>query len=571
MQRQLTSHSNLDALRKQAKSWLRSLRAGDPRTRERLQQAWPGAPREPGLRDIQHALAREYGYTGWVALKDALAELVFAGKTLDEQAAEFLELACLHYGIRPGTTEWDRSYADHPSRWSQAARMLARHPAIRSHGIHTAAVCGDLAEVRRILSERPSAAVEQGGRERWEPLVHVCYGRLPTEETRENAIAIAQALLDAGATANARMDKGDPGFFVLTGAIGGGEFAQPPHPRAHELAALLIECGADPHDPQALYDTSLGGDDTDWLDFLYERSALRGEADRWSAHSPTWPQTGILGYLLGNAVNANQLARAAWLLAHGADARSRNFYSGRLHHAEALLRGHAEMAELLVRHGAEVQPLEDREAFLAACMRADATTARRLAHANPSFLDDPTALIEAAQQRRMEVAAFLLDLGMSPDVRREDNFRPLHAAAGTGAADVAQFLIDHGAEVDPVETRFGGVPLGWALHGGHAGTIMLLGKLSRSARDLVEMGNLERLRELFDSQPQLARKVNGDGSLFVHLPDDEDLAMEIAELLLAYGADPAAKDKHGRDAIETLDKRGYPDLAEALRLRIRGD
>lgn len=81
----------------------------------------------------------------------------------------------------------------------------------------------------------------------------------------------------------------------------------------------------------------------------------------------------MLDYLLGNAVNGNQLARAAWLLAHGAHAQGSNYYSKRPHHTEAVLRGHAEMADLLVRHGAQAQPLGDHEAFLAAC----ATPTRR--------------------------------------------------------------------------------------------------------------------------------------------------------------------------------------------------
>src|SRR5580765_267977 len=371
MQRQLTSNSNLEALRKQAKSWLKSLRAGDVQARERLRHAWPGAPGEPGLRDMQHALAREHDFVSWSALKEALAELAFARKNLDEQAAEFLELASLHYGIRPGTSDWDRTFADHPSRWLYAARLLARHPAIAHHSIHSAAMCGDLAEVRHILSRRPSAATEKGGREGWEPLLFVCYGRLPVAEAGGNAVAIATALLDAGAAANVRMDQGDPGFLALTGAIGGGEFSQPPHAQARELAALLIERGADPYSPQALYDTSLGGDDPFWLEYLYDLSERRGEASRWSAPSSQWPQTGMLDYLLGNAVNGNQLVRAAWLLAHGARAQGSNYYSRRPHHTEAVLRGHAQMADLLAQHGASAQPLGDHEAFIAACAGAD--------------------------------------------------------------------------------------------------------------------------------------------------------------------------------------------------------
>jgi len=571
MQRQLSSNSNLEALRKQAKSWLKSLRAGDVQARERLHRAWPGAPGEPGLRDMQHALAREHDYVSWSALKEALAELAFARKNLDEQAAEFLELASLHYGIRPGTSDWDRTFADHPSRWLYAARLLARHTAIAHHGIHTAAMCGDLAEVQSILSKRPSAATEKGGREGWEPLLFVCYGRLPVAEAGENAVAMATALLDAGAAVNVRVDQVDPGFFALTGVIGGGEFSQPPHPQARELAALLIERGADPYNPQALYNTSLGEDDPFWLEYLYDLSERRGEASRWSAPSSQWPQSGMLDYLLGNAVNRNQLARAAWLLAHGAHAQGSNYYSKRSQHTEAILRGHTEMADLLAKYGASPQPLGDHEAFVAACAGADAANARRLAHEHPEFLDDPTALIQAAEQRRADITTLLLDLGMSPDVRREDNFRALHAAAMAGAEDVARLLIQRGAEIDPVEARFGGVPLGWALHGGQPSTIALLGGLSRCARDLVQMGNLDRLRELFQAEPQLALEVDKHGSLFFRLPDDEDVATDIAELLLAYGANPELRNNEGRNAIDELEKRGCPELAETLRARVRAN
>src|SRR4051794_9029658 len=74
MSRRLTSATTLDNLKKEAKRWLRALRAGDAPARERLRRAHPAAPEQPGLRDVQLALAREYGLPGWAALKDALAE-----------------------------------------------------------------------------------------------------------------------------------------------------------------------------------------------------------------------------------------------------------------------------------------------------------------------------------------------------------------------------------------------------------------------------------------------------------------------------------------------------------------
>ena len=60
MSRKLTARSTLESLKKEAKRWLRALQAGDAVARRRLLAATPAAPAEPGLRDVQFALAREY-------------------------------------------------------------------------------------------------------------------------------------------------------------------------------------------------------------------------------------------------------------------------------------------------------------------------------------------------------------------------------------------------------------------------------------------------------------------------------------------------------------------------------
>ena len=61
----------LDNLKKEAKRWLKELRANNGDARIRLERAYPKAPTNPGLRDIQHALALERGLSGWIALKQA--------------------------------------------------------------------------------------------------------------------------------------------------------------------------------------------------------------------------------------------------------------------------------------------------------------------------------------------------------------------------------------------------------------------------------------------------------------------------------------------------------------------
>jgi predicted nicotinamide N-methyase len=65
--------TTLDNFRKAAKRWLESVRDGDAEARARLVRAYPAAPPQPTLRDVQHAVARERGYESWLALTRAVA------------------------------------------------------------------------------------------------------------------------------------------------------------------------------------------------------------------------------------------------------------------------------------------------------------------------------------------------------------------------------------------------------------------------------------------------------------------------------------------------------------------
>ena len=70
MTRRFTPQTTVDNLKKEAKRWLKALRANDAEARARLKRADPKAPAEPALRDVQHALALEHGLPGWTALLD---------------------------------------------------------------------------------------------------------------------------------------------------------------------------------------------------------------------------------------------------------------------------------------------------------------------------------------------------------------------------------------------------------------------------------------------------------------------------------------------------------------------
>ncbi len=78
----------------------------------------PKAPAEPALRDIQHALALEYGLESWIALKAALDDLALDRKTHAERVEQIL---------RHG---WDGDL-------SVARRILARYPEIaKDRSVH---------------------------------------------------------------------------------------------------------------------------------------------------------------------------------------------------------------------------------------------------------------------------------------------------------------------------------------------------------------------------------------------------------------------------------------------------
>jgi hypothetical protein len=578
MTRRLTERSSLEALKKEAKQWLRALRAGEAEARRRLEAAHPRPPAKPGLREVQHALACEHGAESWAALKERLDDLALARVSHGERLAEFLELACLHYGVPPGA----RAYADHPEsvdRRRRAARILQQHPELARESIHAAVVCGDRQEVARILARRPESATQKGGREGWEPLLFLCYGRLPGDGPHVHAVEIATLLLDHGADPNCQWtydwESRRMSWSGLCGVIGEGENGPetcPPHPRAEALATLLLDRGARPNQSQALYNTMLRGDDDHWLRVLIARGLSARDPIAWEPDT----QSRILDYLLAHAVQMNQLRRASLLLEHGANADPpASLYE------KALLAGNLELAELLVRHGARRTELTGGDAFRAACMRLDRESAARLYAEAPAHaaLAEQLLVDEAAKRDLVELARLLLDLGASPDAERPGpagRYRALHQAACMNATAVATLLLDRGATVDARDDAFQAVPLGWALHTHSRGTVDLFAARTRDVFTLVAGGLVVPLARLLAEDPSLANAIApsplglgilaaepGETPLFV-LPDDEELALEVAELLLSAGADRTRRNPAGVTPAEKARSRGLDDVAALL-------
>lgn len=121
--------------------------------------------------------------------------------------------------------------------------------------------------------------------------------------------------------------------------------------------------------------------------------------------------------LLLKAAEKNDLDAVKTLLDAGAHAAVKNPWDGKTALHYAARHDNAEMAKLLISHGADV---------------------------NDSDIDARTPLFTA--MRGKAVAEVLLDKGAFPNARTMQGWTPLHEAVEAQNADVAKLLVAHGAD-----------------------------------------------------------------------------------------------------------------------------
>ena len=464
----------------------------------------------------------------------------------------------------------------HGRAWHTAERILRRHPDLAHHSFATAVICRDLHEVERVLATRPETAREKAGPKGWEPLLYLCFARLPLAAASENAVAIARALLDHGADPRAYFMAGDSFYTPLVGVIGEGEEDRPAHPQRDTLARLLLERGAEPYDMQVIYNLHFHGNVLWFLEMIYEHAVGLGRRADWD--DPEWTMLDMGGYgsgarfLLAGALDQGDPELAEWILAHGANPNAAPPRDARMSKRslfeDAIRSGHDKIAALLLRYGAAPVDviLHGPEQFAAACLRLDRALARALSAEHPEYLLAPAPMMMAARLDRHEVVALLLELGMSADIEDplQGNQRALHEAAYAGSLRVAELLLAGGAAIDPVEQNWGNTPLGAAVYAGRAQMIALLGGVSRDVWELTYTGNVERLREVLREEPARAKVQTASQTPLMYLPNDEGRALEIARMLLSLGADPTVRNSEGHSAADIARKRGLDDAAELL-------
>jgi hypothetical protein len=254
----LPDSPSLERLRRDARRLQRGVRAADPEALRFLTRWHPRpdrtTPQILALHDAQLAVARRFGFVGWPALVAYVETARDLSRDPSSVVADdlapadaFCALGCLRDDEKDG-----------PPRWDRAAALLADQPDLVDHSIWAASAAADADAVRRHLDGDPSVARRTGGPHRWEPLLYLCYSRAQLGRGRDDVLAVARMLLDAGADPDAGFlwrGLATP-FTALTGAFGEGEQGprrQPRHPYDIALATLLLERGSEPNDGQALY------------------------------------------------------------------------------------------------------------------------------------------------------------------------------------------------------------------------------------------------------------------------------------------------------------------------------
>jgi len=439
------------------------------------------------LADAQFVIALEHGFESWPKFAkhvEALASASFAASVSNPVAA-FIETACVPRDAMHSTGTLER-----------AGALLAAHPEVASSDVHTAAILGDAAAVRRFLAVDARNATAKGGPYGWDALTHLCFSRyLRLDRARSDGfVAAATALLDAGASANTgwmetNHEPHPEWESAIYGAAGIAQHA--------ELTRLLLERGADPNDGETPYHvvetydnavmkilvesakldetsmTTLLLRKTDWHDFegikwLLEHGADPNRATRWG-------RTAFHHAVLRD--NSSEILEI--LLEHGADPTliaerpdtRQTAGSAMSGAAMAARRGRGDVLELIERRGIPIE-LQGVELLIAACARNDSAKVRAIVEQEPELVRELVTqggklLAEFAGVGNTDGVRHLLDLGVDVNAVTEEgdpyfdvakNSTALHSAAWRAWPSTVKLLIARGASVNALDGK-GRTPL----------------------------------------------------------------------------------------------------------------
>jgi len=189
-----------------------------------------------------------------------------------------------------------------------------------------------------------------------------------------------------------------------------------------------------------------------------------------------------------------------------------------------------------------------------------------------SFIDEETPLLLTSRVAHIDVAQFLIDHGADVAAQNKHGTTPLHQASLQGHVDMARLLIEHGADV-AAQNKHGWTPLHRASIRGHVDVARLLIEHGADAaaqcwdwwtplHGASLWGHVDVARLLIDHGANAAAQ-NKDGWAPLHQASERG-HVDVAQLLIDHGADTAAKSKHGQTPLHQASSGGHVYVARLL-------
>jgi ankyrin repeat protein len=495
----LPARPNLDQYKKQAKDLVklfklfRDGKAVDPEVFQRVKKHHPRLQKlseadirkaKFALADAQLVIAREHGFESWPKFAKHIEALnrERAVTALENPVAAFIEAASVP------RDSWHAS-----GTLELAEAILATYPEVANSDIHTAAIMGDDAAVRRFLARDPRNATAKGGPYRWDALTHLCFSRyLKLDRKRSDGfVRAAKALLDAGANPNTgwmeeEHDQRPTWESAIYGAAGVAHHA--------ELTRLLLERGADPNGDETPYHAPETRDNAA-LKVLVASGKLNDDSLATLLLRKTdWHDFEGVKWLLENGVDPNRKTRWGKTAIHHAVLRDNDIKIIQIlleHHANPTLvadntrplqtislglgksavtlaveRGRGDVLEVFERQGIsmELSPVEE---LIAACARNDSAKVHAIVAREPQLVRELRAeggrlLTQFAGVGNTGGVCLLLELGVEVAVidKEGDPYfdvakgsTALHSASWRAQHEAVKFLIERGAPVNALDGK----------------------------------------------------------------------------------------------------------------------
>ena len=181
-----------------------------------------------------------------------------------------------------------------------------------------------------------------------------------------------------------------------------------------------------------------------------------------------------------------------------------------------------------------------------------------------------TLLHAASMDGSMDVAQWLLDIGADASAEDDDDKTPLHLAAAKGRLEVVQILLGHSMDVNVTAALDNHTPLHEASQGGHLDVVRLLiqngADIGSDLQKLLLLASWSRSAETVQFFIWLGADVNArDESDWTPLHVASSMACdETVRILIEHGADINARDQNHMTPLHLASSMGYAQTVQLL-------